>query len=242
MKKAIIPVYQPIVDAKTGIVSHYEALARTINSTGEHGRLIELGELVGFIDLVDIAMLEHVVEALQKNPGVTVALNVSGVTIERSCNDILSAIFKNVEFMRRVVFEITETSDISDLRMLNRFLMSVRLLDARVALDDYGTGFCNMDMVRHVKPEYVKLDGEVVRYCDSTGDADAIREIVDLVHGYGGEVIAEHIDSQRKADTMRSLGVRYLQGYHMGEMVMELPKNEFCVVARGVEERIAVAG
>lgn len=64
MKKAIIPVYQPIVDAKTGIVSHYEALARTINSTGEHGRLIELGELVGFIDLVDIAMLEHVVEAL----------------------------------------------------------------------------------------------------------------------------------------------------------------------------------
>lgn len=144
--------------------------------------------------------------------------------------------------MRRIVFEITETSDISDLRMLNRFLMSVRLLDSRVALDDFGTGFCTLDMVTHVKPEYVKLDGEIVRYYDSTGDADAIREIVDLVHGYGGEIIAEHIDSPRKAEAMRNLGVRYLQGYHMGEIVDELPMAQFCVVSREGEQKMMVAG
>lgn len=242
MKKTITPVYQPIVDANTGIVLHYEALARTRNSVGSHGKVIELGELVGFIHLVDIAMLEHVVEELRTNSRAIVAVNVSGVTIERSCNEYLAAVFQNMEFMRRVVFEITETSDISDLRMLNRFLLSIRLLDARVALDDFGTGFAMLDMVNHVKPEFVKLDGEVVRYYDSTGDADAIREIVDVVHGYGGEIIAEHIDSKKKADAMRDLGVSYLQGFYMGEFVTELPRNDLCVVAMDSEERIAAAG
>jgi len=246
MRKAIAPVYQPIVDADTGIVLHYEALARTRNSNsvsvGDHGRLIELGELIGFIDLVDIAMLEHVVEALRSNPRVVVAVNVSGVTIERSCNELLATIFKNMEFMRRVVFEITETSEIRDQRMLTRFLVSVRLLDARVALDDFGTGFCTLDLVRQVKPEFVKLDGDVVRHFDDTGDATAIREVVKLVHGYGGEIIAEHVDSKRKADAMRDLGIRYLQGFYVGDFVTNLPEIDFCVITMGGEQRLAAAG
>lgn len=237
MRKTIDPVYQPIVDADTGIVLHYEALARTRNSVGHHGKLIEMGEMVGFINLVDIAMLEHVVEALRVNPHVVVAVNVSGVTIERSCNELLATVFSNMKFMHRVVFEITETSDISDKSMLTRFLTSVRLLDARVALDDFGTGFCTMDLVRQVKPEFVKLDGNVVRHFDDTGDSTAIREIVSLVHGYGGEIIAEHIDSKRKADAMRDLGIRYLQGFHVGEFVTDLSEIDLCVITTDGERR-----
>lgn len=223
MKKTIKPLYQPIVDFNTGTVLHYEALARTKNTVGDHGRLIALGESTGFIDLIDIAMLEHVVEDLRGSPRVKVAVNVSGVTIEHSCNELLSIIFKRMEFMQRMVFEITETSDICDQRMLSRFLLSVRLLGASVALDDFGSGFCTLDMIRKVKPEYVKLDGNVVRDFDDTGDAAVIREVVNLVHGYGGEIIAEHVDSQRKVDAMRNLGIHYLQGFYVGEFVTDLP-------------------
>ncbi len=94
MRKAITPVYQPIIDARTGIVLHYEALARTRNGGSDHGKLINLGEQVGFIDLVDIAMLELVVDALQGNPHIIVAVNVSGVTIERSCGRWYSRLLK----------------------------------------------------------------------------------------------------------------------------------------------------
>lgn len=239
MKKSITPVYQPIIDADTGFVLHYEALARTRHSIGGHGKLIELGEAVGFIDLVDIAMLEHVIEALRSNPRVVVAVNVSGVTIARSCNELLGTIFKNMEFMRRVVFEITETSEICDLRMLSRFLVAIRLLDARIALDDFGTGFCTLDLVSRVKPEFVKLDGDIVRHFDDSGDATVIREIVDLVHGYGGEIIAEHVDSKRKVDAMRELGIRYLQGFYVGEFVTELPEIDLCVITTDGKQRSA---
>lgn len=239
MRKTIAPVYQPIIDVDTGIILHYEALARTRNSIGDHGKLIELGELLGFIDLVDIAMLEHVVEALRVNPRVVVAVNVSGVTIDRACNELLAAVFKNMDFMRRVIFEITETSDIRDQRKLTCFLKSARLLDARIALDDFGTGFCTLDLIRQVQPEFVKLDGDVVRYFDDTGDATAIREVVSLVHGYGGDIIAEHVDSKRKADAMRDLGVRYLQGFYVGEFVTDLTENDLYVIAMDGEQRMA---
>lgn len=225
MKKAIVPVYQPIVDAETGGVLHYEALARVRNGEAGHGGLIQMGETVGFIDLIDIAMLEQVVEALQRNTSAVVAVNVSGVTIERSCNDLLASVFKHMEYMRRVVFEITETSEIRDLRMLTRFLMSVRLLDARVALDDFGTGFCTEDVVAQIKPEFLKLDGSVVQYADETGDVQQICKVRDLVHGYGGEIIAERVDTKRKADAMRALNIRYLQGFYVGGIIPNLPEK-----------------
>lgn len=226
MKKAIIPVYQPIIDIETGDVLHYEALARVRNNEAGHGRLIEMGESVGFIDLIDIAILEHVVEALESNPRAIVAVNVSGVTIERSCNNLLATIFRNMEYMRRVVFEITETSDIRDQRMLTRFLMSVRLLDSRVALDDFGTGFCTLDLVKHIKPEFVKLDGSIVQHADDTGDVDEICKVRDLIGGYGGEIIAERIDTKRKVDAMRALDIRYLQGFYVGGLIHNLPGKE----------------
>lgn len=243
MKKVIVPVYQPIVDVETGGILHYEALARVRNNEAGHGGMIQMGESVGFIDLIDIAMLEHVVEALQSNARTVVAVNVSGVTIERSCNDLLASIFKNMEFMQRVIFEITETSEIRDQRMLNRFLMSVRLLDARVALDDFGTGFCTLDFVERIKPEFVKLDGSVVRYADETGDAEQICKVRDLVHSYGGEVIAEYVDTKRKVDAMRALNIRYLQGFYMGGIIANLPgKEPDTAPMTGWQPLLAVAG
>ncbi len=115
-----------------------------------------MGEAAGFSDVIDITMLEHVVEALRHNDQAIVAVNISGATIERSCADLLAAVFKNMEFMARVVFEITETMEIRDQRMLTRFLTATGLLEARVALDDFGTGFCTAEVVERIRPEFVK--------------------------------------------------------------------------------------
>lgn len=127
--------------------------------------------------------------------------------------------------MARVVFEITETMEIRDQRMLTRFLTATGLLEARVALDDFGTGFCTAEVVERIRPEFVKLDGQVVERADSTGDVREICRIRDLVYGYGGELIAECVDTERKVDAMRALGIRYLQGFYVGGLRSELSKN-----------------
>lgn len=230
MRNVIVPVYQPIVDVETGSVLHYEALARIGNGSCDHGRLIELGEMVGFVNLIDIAMLDHVVDALRRNPRVIVAVNVSGATIDRSCSELLATVFRNPEFMRRVVFEITETCEICDQKMLKRFLMSVRLLESRVALDDFGAGFCTLDIVEKIQPEFVKLAGNIVDLLDRTGDDVAVREVCNLVRGYGGHMIAEHVDTKSKCEAVCALGIRYLQGFYVGGHLSSLPDKEPVVV------------
>ena len=257
MKKAVYPVYQPIVNIVTGETSHYEALARATYGSSSvfrrvenqvvgnassfsdgsalelpdkggdhadnHTSLIRLGESLGFIHLVDIAIIEHVFDSLKDRPNEIVAVNVSGMTINHMCNEFLSVVFKNADIIPQIIFEITETSYIHNHGMLDRFLMSVRLLGGRIALDDFGAGFCTIHMVERVMPEFVKLDGCIVNAIHKSGDCRAVGELARLVHQYGGRIIAEHIDSQQKSDLMLGIGIYLLQGFYVGEMITSLP-------------------
>ncbi|EMJ4582934.1 EAL domain-containing protein [Pseudomonas aeruginosa] len=90
-------MFQPIVDARTGAVSHYEALARTRGVRSGHVKLLQMGEEFGFIDLIDFEVLRHVFRLLRDRPYVRVAVNVSVLTIEESCNELLSLVFKNMD-------------------------------------------------------------------------------------------------------------------------------------------------
>lgn len=214
MRKVVVPVFQPIVEITTGWVSHYEALARAREGSAGHVRLIELGEHYGFIDLIDIAMLQQVFRLLRDEPNAVLAVNVSVVTIEQSCNDILSLIFKHMDLVRRLVFEITETVQITDMGRISRFVQAVRLLNARVAIDDFGTGYFTVPLVREIQPEFLKLSCDLVADMSLTGGE--IMKLRELIRVYGGEIIAEHVDSQEKLNTLRQLGVRYAQGYLLG--------------------------
>ncbi|MDH0342038.1 EAL domain-containing protein [Chromobacterium haemolyticum] len=214
MHKVVVPVFQPIVEIETGGVSHYEALARAREGSAGHVRLIELGEHYGFIDLIDMAMMEKVFRLLHDQPNAVLAVNVSVGTIEQSCSDVLSLVFKNMDLVRRLVFEITETVEIRDMGRISRFVQAVRLLNARVAIDDFGAGFFTLPLVREIQPEFLKLSCNLV--ADMNRTADEILRLKEQIRGYGGEIIAEHVDSHEKLNTLRRLGVRYAQGYLLG--------------------------
>lgn len=226
MHKSIVPIYQPIIDLRTGEVLYYEALARAcVGAAHAHGRLIRLGEELGFIDLLDLAMLDQVAEALRRNTAVAAAVNLSGVTIAQSSSELIAAIFKHQDVVPRVVFEITETADIRNLGMLPGVL---KMLGARMALDDFGVGFATLDMVSRYQPAFVKLSGQVVVAMAETGDAGAIMEVCTATRAYGGEIIAEHIDSRAKAEAVSCLGIRYVQGYWAGRHVATIPITAAC--------------
>jgi EAL domain-containing protein (putative c-di-GMP-specific phosphodiesterase class I) len=222
MRKVVVPVFQPIVEIATGGISHFEALARTREGSAGHVSLIELGEHYGFIDLIDMAMMQHVFRLLREQPNAVIAVNVSVETIEHSCADVLSLIFKHMDLVRRVVFEITETVAIQDMPRICRFVEAVRLLKARVAIDDYGSegGYFTIPLVREIQPEFLKLSCDLV--ADMGRSGGEIMKLRDLSKVYGGEIIAEHVDSYEKLNTLRRLGVRYAQGYLLGEPMPHL--------------------
>jgi len=152
---------------------------------------------------------------LAENQKIVIAVNVSVITVEHSCNEALALIFRNMDLVSRVVFEITETKEIRNPKLVKRFVDAVRLLDGRIAIDDFGAGHFTVDLVTKIKPEFLKLDAVLV--ADLEGNGDVIVQLCDLVGEYGGRLIAEHVDSKEKLDNLRSLGVHYAQGYYVGK-------------------------
>ncbi|CAG9169957.1 EAL domain-containing protein [Cupriavidus pinatubonensis] len=233
MRKVVAPVFMPIVEVSTGRVSHYEALARVREGNGGHVKLIEVGEEYGFVDLIDMAMMEHGFMLLREQHDLEIAVNVSVVTIEESCADVLALIFKNMDLVSRLVFEITETKQVSDLPRVMRFVNAVRVLDGRVAVDDFGEGHFTMSLVQQIRPDFLKLSGRLV--ADIGRTASEVTRVCDQVRRFGGEIIAEHVDSKEKFDSLGALGVRYAQGYFVGMPTPRLPAkviNQGCMTAQ----------
>lgn len=220
MQNIVKPTYQPVRDLLTGDLLYFEALARVAGpKRNAHTELLRLGEEAGFIDEIDIAMLGHAAQALALNQRAVVAVNVSGRTIDYSTKELLGAVFHHMNVMPRMVFEFTETVEIRNLDMLDLFLRSVRMLGARVAADDFGTGHCTENFVELTRPDYVKLAGTVVADLAAGGDVAVLKGLRTRMRAWDGKFIAEYVDSPEKAHLMRRLGVRYGQGFYIGDYV-----------------------
>lgn len=217
MYKVLEPIYQPVVDLQSRRVVYFEALARRIDGgKGGHVRLIELGESLGFIHLIDLGMLEQVLRVVSAKPCLTVGVNISVMTIEQAMGDLLSLFFRHVECANRIVFEITETVKITNYHAVEKFVDAVRVGDGRIAIDDLWDGFATFDLVRRLRPEFVKTSGGVMNDLLASRNPRWLSMLQEQVNVWGGVVVAENVDSKEKLDLLQKAGIRFGQGFLLG--------------------------
>ncbi|MBI3420242.1 MAG: diguanylate cyclase, partial [Proteobacteria bacterium] len=125
--------YQPLIDASTGAIVSFEALIRMLNEKGEYipaGLFIPIVEQFGLANIVDRKVLDLAVEALQADPALNLAINVSGLTAsQKGWPDIMRAKLKSLpEVAKRLTVEITETAAILDIEETKRFVETVHEL------------------------------------------------------------------------------------------------------------------
>lgn len=223
MRKVVFPVYQPILDIQTHTIAHYEALARIHDDAERNGhtRLIRMGEEIGFVDLIDLAMLEQVFEIMGNYPCLTIAANFSVSTIERATKEVLPLIYHHLDLAPRLIVEITETVCIRDIDSLERFTGAARHAGAKIALDDFGVGTFTVDHILRLQPEFVKLDGSLVAQL-AEGASLQVDAVKAAVAEYGGEIVGELVDSEEKLRALAANGIRYAQGYHIGHPTINI--------------------
>ncbi|MCD9026076.1 EAL domain-containing protein [Cohnella silvisoli] len=114
------------------------------------------------------------------------------------------------------VFEVMESEPLDDPGLLKVFDV-YRQEGVRLALDDVGVGFANLDAVDRLQPDYVKMDRKWVSNCDTdTGKQRYIDELLDRVSHFHGVVLAEGLERQAEWDYLRKAGVSLFQGYLFG--------------------------
>jgi len=216
--------FQPILDAVTGEIHHYEALARFGGDDRDQSpyERIVFAEETGLIQEFDMAMVSKIIALLSKVPSdkrFRVAVNVSGHSVASSSyvSSLHALLRDNVWTRNCLMFEITESARLDDLATAGRFIQSLRGEGYKVCLDDFGAGAANFQYLSTLEVDVVKLDGLAVRNAESAPKGKAfLRALTSLCRDLGVQTIAEMVDDRRSLEFIRQCAVNYVQGYLFG--------------------------
>jgi len=115
----------------------------------------------------------------------------------------------------KLVLEVTE-SDAESPQTLAYFVDSLRECGVRVAVDDYGVDGSNIDRVRSLRPDFVKLDGRFFHRFAANGRLlPMLRGLVNRLRDLDAEVIAEMIETEHQLDTALECEIELMQGYFL---------------------------
>ena len=219
-------VYQPIVGLNDGAIHHYEALTRMMGQdkgTSPY-HFITLAEDLGLIAEFDLAVCRRAIEVLEGGTNVkqgpSLAVNLSGRSLgtEGFIEELFRLLQRHNKIASRLLFEVTESSEITDLTGVNRMLQAVRKLGHEVCLDDFGAGAAAFEYLRSLMVDYVKIDGGYVRGAESSNYGRSfLRCISVLCSDLGVKTVGEMVENDESASLLRDVGVTYGQGWHFGK-------------------------
>ncbi len=114
----------------------------------------------------------------------------------------------------RVVFEVVEDEEVRDCDGLVGALAVYRRAGFRVALDDVGAGYNSLNLLAHLRPDFVKLDSGLVRRVDRDRyQARVAGKLLELARDLGVRTVVEGVESAGEWHWARSAGADYMQGY-----------------------------
>jgi EAL domain-containing protein (putative c-di-GMP-specific phosphodiesterase class I) len=210
---------QPIVELKTGEVSHSELLVRMVSDDGDvipPSAFIPTAERFGLINELDRWVTGEGMRLAERGKRVTVNLSAHSIGDAAILERVQAAMSSGVA-PGAVIFEITETAAMSNMQQAREFSERLNELGCEVALDDFGTGFGSFTYLKHLPTRYLKIDVEFVRELASNEtDQRVVKSIADVGHSLGKRIVAEGVEDAAAEDLLRHYGVDYAQGLHIG--------------------------
>ncbi len=220
--------FQPVVSLKTRAVHHYEALLRPIATPGmpmgSIQEFVTFAEAVGLAEVMDLAVMEQALMALRAAPGVSVAVNLSGLSVQSTAFcERLFALLKEMkpglgpQGHGRLLVELTETAEIDDLAAAAATLARLKAMGVGLCLDDFGAGAAAFRYLQQFRVDYVKIDGSFVQAAQQgLRERAMVASMVELATHAGAQTVAEMIETEEQAALMRELGVDQGQGWLFG--------------------------
>lgn len=117
---------------------------------------------------------------------------------------------------KRLVFEITETSAVTNFSRAASFIKILRDTGCRFALDDFGGGLSSFSHLKNLPLDFIKIDGSFVR--DMLTDPvnfETVRAINQVGHTMGLVTVAEYVENEEILERLRAIGIDYAQGYYI---------------------------
>ena len=229
--------YQPVIDTKTGKIASAEALIRWIHPDKgfiSPALFIPALEENGHISELDFYVLKKVWQFINdrcKNNKFVVPISVNLSWMDFYDEIMMEKILKEMDHFREngrehmARFEITETSYAAIRENRSGILESLRIKNAKILLDDFGSGFSSFGMLQDYDFDILKIDMSFIRKIGENPKTKSIvHSIIGMAHEIGIKTVAEGVETEEQVSFLRQSGCDYIQGYYYSK---PLPEEEF---------------
>jgi EAL domain-containing protein (putative c-di-GMP-specific phosphodiesterase class I) len=216
---------QPVVETRSGAISHYEVLAR-FNGEDSPVGLIAAAEKSGQIAHLDYVMVSAAAARLEANPDpdYRLAVNISGESLQRLdvIRELCAAISGRTFTRSRLIVEVTESAHIHDIEMAARAVEMLRACGVGVSLDDFGAGSASFGYLRALNVDGLKFDGSFLQAAETNRRGLALmRSVARMCAELGISSVGERIETESDRQMLIEAGVVYAQGFFYGRPVID---------------------
>lgn len=216
--------FQPLVNLEHRKVIGYEGLVRGLNNEPAY-------------TIIDKVNAEHIYRfdqacrikaiALAAGAGIKERLNINFMPgaiyrPEICIKTTLKAAEKYGFPLSRITFEVVESAHINDTGHLQRIIDYYKEMGFSTALDDFGSGYANLDWLADLSPDSIKIDMHLIRDIDTNPKKKVIvNTLTSLCRQLDIDVLAEGVETKAERDTLAEMGVVKQQGYFFGKPQFE---------------------
>jgi diguanylate cyclase (GGDEF)-like protein len=223
----VIPYFQPIICNVTGKIVKFESLARLIDEAGtiiSPSQFIPITKTIKVYNQVTKTLMEKSFEVFKDNEyEININLSIEDIMSAEIYTFIMDSL-KKYNIGSRVTFELLESEAIIDYKKITRFITEVKRFGAKIAIDDFGSGYSNFSYLTKIQVDYIKIDGTLIKDIDVCENSRLITQtIVEFAKKMGIKTVAEHVHSSTVASVVKELGIDYSQGFYIDEPRAKLP-------------------
>ncbi len=216
----ITMAFQPIFDTTTGRVYAQEALVRGADGRGA-GQIFEHVTDANryHFDQTCRTTAIRVATELGIDSPISINFMPNAVYEPKNCIQQTLRAAERYDFdIRRIIFEFTEAENVMDSSHLISIIGTYRELGFRTAIDDFGAGYSGLNLLADIVPDIIKFDRHLIIDVDRDRTRQIlVRNLVKMCGDLGVVPIAEGIETSAELETLQSLGLRLIQGYHLAK-------------------------
>lgn len=222
------PVFQPVIELRTGQLAGFEVLARWQRTGGElvmPDEFIPAAERAGLIRQLSRAIFTKALPAIPRsNRAQLLGFNISPTQLlDLGLSAEIESLAASVEFpLDRLVLEITESALLDDFPRAASVAHALREMGCRLSLDDFGTGYSSLTHLHELPFEALKVDRAFVNSMTRKRESRKIvASVVGLGQSLGLSTVAEGVETREQAEMLFWMGCDLAQGWLFGRPVPE---------------------
>ena len=235
----VMVYYQPIMNTLTFEISKYEVLVRLL---GRDGQVISPGTFLPIIKktklyprLTEVVLEKSFTHFADKDVDFSINLSAADI-LDHGVQELIGELLEDSCIAKRVTFEFVESEEFKNPEDLSFFIKKIKAFGAKIAIDDFGSGYSNFAYILNMGAHYIKIDGSLISEIGTNPAMVAIVEsIVYFAKQLGIRTIAEYVSSESIFLEAKRIGLDYVQGYYIGKpSPILVEENKFCYVRLGV--------